>query len=1308
MSVSNYLGTCRYSIDELKPFIFLLPSSKIEDKVYIDDGAAYISSIEEEDILKVLGNTNIAVENSLNERWTFSKTVNISILGYYGLSNINEKYYIVVENMDGTQFMVNQDFPSVPSYTYTIDSQTNQTNYTFTALGNMPILELKTKIDAIPLRHCRYWSGGISKLQLIEKGKSVLDEENRTVNVSNNDDIKLIQFNRNSCSFTETFDGNNFNTSLSFSITLDDYKSSWQYNLLEFNDNRYSAIITPSQGENVIYAGFNEFGLTPSYSIGDESTYINISLIGNSKSVFTEPYDSTEDAELYWVGVSSVTTDRGEYMTAYECSSTNGYAKYLLLKEINQFGEETGRYKALEGYEEDYDHFINIVGTFDNEILFPNNDCIFHCSTISSIPNLIVFSAVTSYTYTVNSLCDWNITHNLPSGVTINPISGESGITNITISCNDIGTNEGLYTLVLHTAEEDIPTQVSVRLSQNESYYKEIDARRQNVYFTTAFNLIDLQSGDIDKISAYEIENNIIKIVIPRNDSTQSRVFELHGINMYGSLVDFYIEQYGIIQEWREEDDEYICVGGDLYTVATLWTGYTQADLRRTNEQRAETMSVPRSEECEQYYKWQWNGDTVCVDGDLYQQLTEMRSSDGYEWFETENTMQGDLIERYSLECAENVYSISAYTTDEVGSSIWTTMIVNINGNITRYSDVSAITFSVAEGCPFTIEFAEKENYFRPFSIMATATTDTAYTGVYTSSRGINIGVKTIDENRNYIITDIEVCVNNSCRTYQNTSAVTFNTRPNDNFEVNFGNVSGYETPSSITSVSTADVDYFAVYELEGVKYNINVNIEDGSGNRLFTNLTVCNNGDCNFVENVSSYTFVVRENCEYSIQFDNKYGYTTPATINGIATGDTTHTAVYQQLPSYAITVNTVDDYDVPLLSNYTICINGSCNTYQNVSSYTFNVMQGLSYSISFGEKQGYTTPSQITGVSTGNTTHTAVYNSSTVIYKAILTLENETTAYINYYNNPTLTITEIEPYRNTVVSAIITNVCETIGQGAFNYCQKLRSVLIPNSVTSIGQQAFQQCWELTGITIPNSVTHIGDYAFDSCYYNFAYAIIGTGVTNIGDYVFNNCENLTSVTIPNTVTSIGNQAFSNCQRLSSITIPNSVISIDDMSFEDCLSLSSIVVDSNNTVYDSRDNCNAVIETSSNTLVVGGVSTVIPNTVTSIGGQAFRRRNITSITIPNNVVSIGEYAFAENTTLVNVILGNGITILKERAFYFCDNLTSITSNATTAPTLENNALSYVASSGTLYYPTGSDYSTWISALPSGWTATPIP
>ena len=1210
MSVSNY-NICKYHIPKLKPIIYLLDSTKLENKIHIDDEYALIDGIENGDVLKINGfNTELTETDSIDERYRFEKQVTFSLNGYYSLTNIHNRFYIVVEDNEGRQWMCNVDLPSKASYNYTIDEQNNNTTYTFQILSNFPLIRLKNNISGEEIRHCRYFVGGIKAIQMLEKGSAMINTETKEVTTFGNSTWKdIVPLTK---SFTETFDGDNFNTSLNFSIPLDEYKSHFYYTLLEFTQNRYVAIVEPINGENTTYIGFDDFGLAPSYSISTEGTNIvNISLNGVSRSVFDEPYDITEDGELYWVGVSSVTTDRGEYMTSYECSSTNGYAKYLLLKEINQFGEPTGNYKVLEGYEEDYANFINIVGTFDNEILFPNNDCIFHCSTISTIPNLIVFSAVTSYSYTVNSLCNWNVTHNLPNGVVISPLTGEAGITNVTISCNDISANEGLYTLVLHTADEDLTTTVSVRLSQNESYYKEIDARRQNVYFTTAFNLIDLQSGDIDKISAYEIENNIIKIVIPRNDTTESRVFELHGINMYGSLVDFYIEQYGIIQEWIEEDDEYVCVSGNLYTVATLWTGYTANTLRRTNETRAETLSVPSSDECEQYYRWQYNGDTVCVSGDLYQLLVEMQSADGYEWRETENTMQGDLIEKYSLECAENVYSISAYTTDEVGSSIWTTMIVNINGNTTRYSDVSAITFSVAEGCPFVIEFADKENYFRPPSIMATATTDTAYTGVYTSSRGINIGVKTIDENRNYIITDIEVCVNNRCRTYQSTSAVTFNTRPNDNFEINFGNVSGYDTPPSITSVSTADVDYFAIYEFESIQYNITVNIED---------------------------------------------------------------------------------DNDNPLLTDITICIDGTCNTYQNVSAYTFNVPQGLDYSISFGGVQGYDTPNYISGTATANTSYTAVYQEIVpATYKARLTLTGGTTVDIPLNGDSRLLQNEISPYSATNISCVITT-----------------------AVTAIG-----------------------------------------GIYDGGTFLHN--ENLTSVTIPNTVSIIGTQAFIGCYILPSIYIPSSVTSIGGMAFADCSGLTSIIVSNDNTVYDSRNNCNAIIETSTNTLIVGCKNTVIPNNITTIGQYAFYGSGgLTNITIPNSVTSIGRNAFTncygltsvtipDSVTsigqsvfygcssltsitipnsvtsiersvflgcanLTSITIGSGVTSIGYRAFWNCTSLNSLTSLATTAPTLQNGAFNGIAPDGTLYYPNGSDYSAWISELNTesyGWTAIPI-
>ncbi len=314
----------------------------------------------------------------------------------------------------------------------------------------------------------------------------------------------------------------------------------------------------------------------------------------------------------------------------------------------------------------------------------------------------------------------------------------------------------------------------------------------------------------------------------------------------------------------------------------------------------------------------------------------------------------------------------------------------------------------------------------------------------------------------------------------------------------------------------------------------------------------------------------------------------------------------------------------------------------------------------------------------------------------------------------------------RDKIKKVVIENGVTSIGHLAFKGCSNLTSVTLPNSVTSIGGSAFWECSGLTSITIPNSVTSIGSGAFSGCtgltsiivekgnkYYdsrNNCNAIIRTesntiirgckntiipntvtriegeafqycselisitipnSVTSIGSYAFSSCSNLTSITIPNSVTSIGSYAFA-ASGLTSITIPNSVTSIGYHAFNSCSGLTSITVEKDNKYYDSRNNCNAIIQTESNTIIRGCKNTIIPNTVTSIGESAFGScSGLTSITIPNSVTSIGSYAFAASG-LTSITIPNSVTSIGNKAFDGCSKVTSVTIGMNNIKIIQNN------------------------------------
>ena len=272
--------------------------------------------------------------------------------------------------------------------------------------------------------------------------------------------------------------------------------------------------------------------------------------------------------------------------------------------------------------------------------------------------------------------------------------------------------------------------------------------------------------------------------------------------------------------------------------------------------------------------------------------------------------------------------------------------------------------------------------------------------------------------------------------------------------------------------------------------------------------------------------------------------------------------------------------------------------------------------------------------------------------------------------------------------------NSVKSIGSYAFQYCENLTSVTIPNSVKSIGSYAFYDCENLTSVTIGDGVKGMGGYAFDGCtsltavhisdiaawckikFYDnpLSYAgrlylngeevkdlVIPNSVESIGEDAFRGCTSLTSVTIGDGVKSIGESAFCGCENLTSVTIPKSVTSIGAWAFAATDGLKEIKVDKDNLVYDSRENCNAIIETASNTLIVGCRQTIIPNSVESIGECAFYGcTSLTSVTIPNSVKSIGDYAFSYCTSLTSVTIPNSVKSIGECAFRGCTSLTSVT------------------------------------------------
>ena len=295
--ITNYIpDMCGYGLNNLKKVVHIFSESA--NVIHIDNGEAYVASGITD--LQTISATSVSFEEATayDDRFKFQKTVTATVNGFAKLSTLGGKYYIVLEDVNGIMWLVNADFPSLVTYTYTLQDGTDETVFTFSALSNFPTLKLNANINNTYA--CQNYSlVRVDGLKILEKRYANLNASSGIVYGYSNQVYKTVRPYRNSIKVEETFDGTDANTTIQFSIGLDDYQSSWHYNMLEYPYNKYVAVI------DHLACGF-EMGLVPSYNvqgshqIGGGDT-VTVTLVGGSQrgSEWAESWMEVTVAPVY-------------------------------------------------------------------------------------------------------------------------------------------------------------------------------------------------------------------------------------------------------------------------------------------------------------------------------------------------------------------------------------------------------------------------------------------------------------------------------------------------------------------------------------------------------------------------------------------------------------------------------------------------------------------------------------------------------------------------------------------------------------------------------------------------------------------------------------------------------------------------------------------------------------------------------------------------------------------------------------------------------------------------------------------------
>lgn len=691
--INEYKKQCGYDIGTLKPYIYVIPKNEMLCSYKIDNNKIDVVNIKSDRIYKIYGNNVILTsEETIDNRFKFNSTITMNIVEmmnepWFQSLNIlrNTFCFVIVENLEGNQFIQSVEFPSEFTYEYSFsNSETtpNTCELTFKCNSNIPTLLLSENVkekEILVDEQCNYNIGKNTELRICDFKSTYLrkssDNVFNTIYTNGDATYELVECDENSFNFNETYNGTKFTSTLTFTISLSKYKYIFHYNLIEFKKNRYT-VVFKTLNDIVIAAGF-EFGFFPSYTITTSEDYATPNTItitlkheGNQPLLYNNyPVNFVIDTSTVRTPVVSIKNPNNETINTILClDDTRGI--YTLVQEYTKTGQPLNRYWCYEGYEARY-YFLNIVGTYSandeygKSLIFNSETCAKqqNCQIIKGLPQQMIFEENgQKHTYTLLSTCDWVLT-NIPSFIGVSVSSGKGNEeVEVTFTALAEPTSTGSTGIGLMTSGSD-SRQCQFILQRISDWISPLsiscNAKAQTVYSYLLNGTVstDVTISDADGTNV-SFKQNEINIAIPANESetnmkTYNVTFSNNKLNQTKTVV---IIQDKIYVEWKWlSESAYICSGRNSYKELTKFIGYEANNITiQTGETKAGELIKENDARCvSTNTKWVDTDRTTCSGATKYVLQEEWVSYDYGETYEkTGETRPGSVIEYNSPDCS--------------------------------------------------------------------------------------------------------------------------------------------------------------------------------------------------------------------------------------------------------------------------------------------------------------------------------------------------------------------------------------------------------------------------------------------------------------------------------------------------------------------------------------------------------------------------------------------------------------------------------------------------------------------------------